>query len=73
MKLSCSYCLRDGRLIEDTNMIVCDNCLIILKMQNFGTRLIRGHLTMTMRGNVFPETLKNNIENYMLFLEKMKS
>jgi len=69
--MNCEYCnapgeLRAGKkegLGED--VYVCDGCWKLLKNPTTALPLLRGHLTMKLKGKMIPATLDRMMNKYM--------
>jgi len=76
----CEYCTSHTNMIqfgegtgEDSNLYVCGRCLKLLRNPTTALPLIRGHLTMKLRGIIPEKTLKDMMDTYMSRLSTMKS
>jgi hypothetical protein len=76
--MKCIYCDSDGVLratkqdgvSEDT--YVCKGCWKLLQDPKTALPLIRGHLTLALRGKTAPSVLQKRINEYMDLISKWK-
>lgn len=72
---SCDYCTEETeRLIEtDSGPVpVCAKCSALLSSPRTGPRLIRGHMSLRLRGTMRPERLEEIFARGMPVLESMR-
>jgi len=60
----CLYCSRPAKQ-KGTDVAVCQACMVLLKNPATALPLIRGHLTMTLRGKLPEADLKIKIDSFM--------
>jgi hypothetical protein len=73
--MNCEYCTEETDRTVDTDsgsVPVCGKCASLLSSPRTGPRLIRGHLTMRLRGTVRPERLEELLTKGMPVLESMR-
>lgn len=64
--MRCMYCGKPGtRRIEEADSSVCGKCWKLLQNPATALPLIRGHLTLTLRGTVPEDKLKLHIDKFM--------
>jgi len=71
--MNCEYCARPARPregLEDT--AVCDSCYSLLQNPVTALPLIRGHLTLTLRGTMPDAELKKKIDAFMQMISGWK-
>lgn len=63
----CTYCGRASkqRIDEMDDSGVCDGCWALLQDPGTALPLMRGHLTMSMRGRIPPQRLASMVEAFM--------
>jgi hypothetical protein len=69
---NCEYCTAETDLAIETDsgpVPVCGKCAALLSSPRTGPRLIRGHLTMRLRGTMRPEALEGMLARAMPVLE----
>ena len=62
---NCLYCSRPAEIQQDLDVAVCYICSELLKNKVTALPLIRGHLTLTLRGKIPDADLKRNIDIFM--------
>lgn len=79
MKQKCLYCPNDGDVVvtmEESglrqNVCVCPECMQLLKNPNTAFALIRGSLTLRLRGKMPPDELKKRIDDFISMLYTWK-
>ena len=76
---TCKFCMNKGSLkvsseesASKKNIYVCDSCWKLLQDPKTGLQLIRGQITLALRG-IMPEPLLNKmLQNYMEQISKWK-
>lgn len=64
--MSCMYCGKPtSRVIEGADCSVCEKCWKLLQNPVTALPLIRGHLTLTLRGTIPEDKLKLQIDKFM--------
>ena len=65
--MNCMYCgnLGTARVPGDEQSCVCDKCWKLLQNPVTALPLIRGHLTITLRGKIPPDKLDEMIQKFM--------
>ena len=66
--MSCTYCSRPSRKQDGIDVEVCPECWKLLQNPITALPLIRGHLTMTLRGKMPDSELKMRIDEFMKFI-----
>lgn len=72
----CEYCqMPTGRQIgtKEIQVFLCEKCELLLKDPDCAMRLLRGHLSMKLRGTDSEEALTELIENGLQELKKLKT
>lgn len=78
MSESCEYCGAPGVLrVEkqeglDEDVYVCDDCWRLLKDPKTALPLMRGHLTMKLKGKMPPSALSRTVNKYMDLISAWK-
>lgn len=75
MRKNCDYCTEETERSVETDsgpVPVCQKCAALLSSPRTGPRLIRGHLTIRLRGTVKPERLEEFLGKAMPVLESMR-
>ena len=76
MNANCDYCLMQTDHQVGTSEIpvyLCEKCELLLKDPEFAMRLIRGHLSMKLRGTNSEEELEKLINNGIEALQNFKA
>ena len=74
----CEYCNTPGVLRigkkdgAESDVYVCDSCWKLLKNPKTALPLIRGHLTMKLKGRISPEQLNRMLNHYMGMISAWK-
>lgn len=65
--MSCMYCSQEGtqRVPTDPQSVVCEKCWKLLQNPATALPLIRGHVTMSLRGKVHPDRLEEMVQAFM--------
>jgi hypothetical protein len=67
---NCEYCLTEEANHELSDEIsVCSKCLFLLQQRGYGIRLIRGHLTMKLRGLIDKSILEKMVNQAVKLIE----
>jgi hypothetical protein len=78
MNGECMYCQTTGKIRVtkgngvDHDIYVCDGCWLLLKDPKTALPLIRGHLTMSLRGSIPQTTLDRMLNAYMGMISSWK-
>lgn len=73
--MNCDYCTeKTDRAVETDSgpVAVCAKCTALLSSPRTGPRLIRGHMTIRLRGSLRPERLEELLTKAMPVLESMR-
>jgi hypothetical protein len=70
--MNCEYCGRSADKIEGVQAAVCTACWALLQNPVTALPLIRGHLTLTLRGQIPDEELKKRIDAFMAMIASWK-
>ena len=68
----CQYCSRPADIQVEKNTFVCSVCWKLLQNPATALPLIRGHLTMTLRGKMPDAELKRKIDMFMAMIGNWK-
>jgi len=68
---TCQFCTMAGKDRED-GVYICDACWKLLQEPTTAMALIRGHLTMELRGKMPEEDLKKHIDKFMEMVSTWK-
>jgi hypothetical protein len=68
----CQFCSKPAEAMEGTEAAVCSSCWDLLKEPSTALPLIRGHLTLTLRGTMPEEELKRRIDAFMQMIAGWK-
>lgn len=72
---NCDYCTEQTERTVETDsgpVAVCAKCTALLSSPRTGPRLIRGHLTIRLRGSLRPDRLEEMLGKAMPVLELMR-
>ncbi len=69
----CEYCGKNApEFMKELEVFLCGACKKLLANPATALPLIRGHLTLKLRGTIREETLKKWIDDYMNLLSSLK-
>lgn len=74
----CEYCTRSGDRIAgkedglDSDLFVCKPCMKLLKNPTTGLQLIRGNVTISVRGSGNDRNVQSRINKFMEMLSSWK-
>ena len=63
--MNCQFCTKSAEPREGLEVGVCSACWQLLRNPTTALPLIRGHLTLTLRGKVSDAELKRQIDEFM--------
>jgi hypothetical protein len=66
--MNCQYCTSAAKPLEGSEIAVCPKCWQLLQNPATALPLIRGHLTMTLRGTMPDSELKTKIDAFMVMI-----
>ena len=69
---TCQYCSKPTDIQVDTNVFVCPICWKLLQDPITALPLIRGHLTLILRGKIPDNELKKKINTFMQMIGSWK-
>jgi hypothetical protein len=73
--MSCQFCGKPAENLEGLQGVeaaVCPSCMELLKTPTTALPLIRGHLTLTLRGKVPEAELKRKVDAFMQMISTWK-
>jgi hypothetical protein len=70
--MSCEYCGRHAEIDANLKVAVCASCWKLLRNPTTALPLIRGHLTLTLRGKVSDNELKRRVDAFMAMISTWK-
>jgi hypothetical protein len=70
--MNCKFCLRPTETREGLSVAVCASCWKLLQNPNTALPLIRGHLTLALRGKLPEAELKKRINQFMTMVADWK-
>ena len=63
--MNCQFCNRSAGVRKDLEIGVCDQCWALLQKPVTALPLIRGHLTLSLRGKMPEAELKKRVNAFM--------
>ena len=69
----CHFCVKPAKIIEGMEVAVCSNCFELLKNKHTALPLIRGQLTLSLRGQMPEAELKKRVDTFMEMISNWKS
>lgn len=70
--MNCEYCSRPAQPRPELETGVCNSCWQLLQNPATALPLIRGHLTVTLKGTVPDDVLKKRIDAFMQMIAGWK-
>lgn len=70
--MNCEYCNRQGKDRLGNGTAVCDPCWSLLQNPQTALPLLRGHMTLTLRGKIPEAELKKKVDKFMAEVSKWR-